>query len=401
MALFSYTHLATVVVVCCRETQELTDPHTVSPSLPRFSTSIMTGGALSRLSTLSLSVKQFSRLPNLSDILPSSPPFLPSPSPTVPVACVPALFREPYILSGYRPVGQDWRCYLLSLFQRHNESLNVWTHLLAGAGVLLRVGAYVGSHGFTLNAPSLPLCLYVLSALTYLCCSVTAHLLQSHSELAHYAFFFLDYVGVAVYQYGCALAHYFYCSEAAWRDSTVGLWFLPSAAVLGWLSCASCCFAKSRYRRPYPLRRKICQLIPTSLAYFLDISPVAQRLATVPWGEDPALSLHALQIAFFMLAALFFSSPIPERFFPGRCDIMGHGHQIFHIFLSLCTVCQLEALFLDYGRQRDTLLEVYEEKQLWSASVSFLALALCSFLTAAVMTRRVSKSLEKSGATKQ
>ncbi|XP_010881434.2 membrane progestin receptor beta [Esox lucius] len=352
----------------------------------------MSGGALGRLSTLSLSVKQLSRLL----LLPSLPTSLPSPSPTVPVSHVPALFREPYILSGYRPVGQDWRCYLLSVFQRHNETLNIWTHLLAGPLVLLRVWAYVGVHGLPLDAASLPLCLYVLSALTYLGCSVTAHLLQSHSELAHYSLFFLDYVGVAVYQYGCALAHYFYCSEPAWRESAVGVWFLPGAALLAWLSCASCCFAKYRYRRPYPLQRKICQLIPTSMAYFLDISPVAHRLATVSWGQDPALPLHALQMAFFLLASLFFSCPVPERFFPGRCDIMGQGHQVFHLFLSLCTLSQLEALFLDYGRQRDTLLEVSGERELWSAGVSFLGLALISALTAVVMRWHVRRRLEKS-----
>ncbi|NP_001118123.1 membrane progestin receptor beta [Oncorhynchus mykiss] len=359
----------------------------------------MTSGALGRLSTLTLSVKQLSRLPHLSDVLPSSLPSLPSPSPTVPVSCVPTLFQEPYILSGYRPVGQDWRCYILSLFQRHNESLNVWTHLLAGPLVLLRVWAY----GLSLDSASLPLCLYILSALTYLCCSVAAHLLQSHSELAHYTLFFLDYVGVSVYQYGCSLAHYFYCSEPAWRESPVGFWFLPGAALLGWLSCANCCFAKSRYRRPYPLRRKICQLIPTSMAYFLDISPVAHRLATVPWGQDPALPLHALQMAAFLLAAFFFSCPVPERFFPGHCDIMGQGHQIFHLFLSLCTLCQLEALFpktMAVGG-RYSACNLYGERQLWFAGVSFLALALCSTLTAVVMRRHVQRRLEKSETVKQ
>ena len=52
--------------------------------------------------------------------------------------------------------------------------------------------------------------------------STAAHLLQSHSELAHYSLFFLDYVGVAVYQYGCALAHFFYSSAADWRHSGIG-----------------------------------------------------------------------------------------------------------------------------------------------------------------------------------
>ncbi|KAG7244251.1 hypothetical protein INR49_004389 [Caranx melampygus] len=351
----------------------------------------MSGDIVQRFSTFTLNIKHLNRLPCLSDLIPSS---VPSPSPTVTASQVPSLFREPYILSGYRPVQQDWRCYLLSLFQRHNESLNVWTHLLAGPVLLLRWWANVGALGYTLDAASLPLSLFLVSSFTYLFFSVTAHLLQSHSERAHYFFFFMDYVGVAVYQYGCSLGHYFYTSEPAWRESYIGPLFLPSAAFFGWLSCAGCCFAKSRYRRPYPPRRKICQLIPTTLAYVLDISPVAHRLFTVPWTQEPALPFHALQIASFLLAALFFSCPIPERFFPGHCDFVGQGHQIFHLFLSLCTVFQLEALFQDYARRRDSVVEVFGERQLWLSCVSFPALFLCCILTALITMRHMNKQLQ-------
>lgn len=346
---------------------------------------------LQRLSTLSLSVKHLSRLPRLTDVVLSP---LPSPSQTVAASQVPSLFREPYIQSGYRPVKQDWRCYVLSLFQRHNESLNVWTHLLAVPVLLVRWWANVGTLGCASDASSLPLRLFLLSCLTYLCLSVTAHLLQSHSERAHYFFFFLDYVGVAQYQYGCSLGHYFYTSEAAWRES-VGLLFLPGAAFFGWLSCAGCCFAKCRYRRPYPPRRKICQLIPTSLAYLLDISPVAHRLLTVSWTDEPSLVFHALQVACFLLSALFFSCPIPERFFPGRCDFVGQGHQIFHLFLSLCTVFQLEALFRDYARRREAVVEVFGEQQLWWACLSFPLLFICCSLTALFTMRHVCKKLQR------
>ncbi|XP_018550317.1 membrane progestin receptor beta [Lates calcarifer] len=351
----------------------------------------MSGDILQRFSIFSLNVKHLSRFPRFSDLTPSS---LPLPSPTVTASQVPLLFREPYILSGYRPIQQDWRCYLLSLFQRHNESLNVWTHLLAAVVLLIRWWANVDALGYTLDAASLPLSLFLVSSFTYLFFSVTAHLFQSHSEHAHYFFFFMDYVGVAVYQYGCSLGHYFYTSQPAWRESCVGLLFLPGAVFFGWLSCAGCCFAKARYRRPYPLRRKICQIIPTALAYLLDISPVAHRLFTVSWMGEPSLPFHALQIASFLLSALFFSCPIPERFFPGLCDFVGHGHQIFHLFLSLCTVCQLEALFQDYSVRRDTVLEVFGDRQLWWACVSFPALFLGCTLTALITMRHVNRQLQ-------
>lgn len=353
----------------------------------------MAGDILQRLSTLTLSGKQLGRLPRLSDFAPRLSSSS-SPSPTVDASQVPKLFREPYILSGYRPVLQDWRCYLLSLFQRHNESLNVWTHLLAAPVLLLRWWAKAGALGYSLDAAGLPLCVFLLSSFTYLFFSVAAHLFQSRSEHAHYFFFFLDYVGVAAYQYGCSLGHYFYSSEPAWRHSLIGLVFLPGAAFLGWLSCAGCCYAKCHYQRPYPWQRKVCQLIPTSLAYCLDISPIAHRLLTTPWGQDASTLYHGLQIVFFMLAALFFSCPVPERFFPGRCDFVGQGHQIFHLFLSLCTLFQLEALFQDYARRRDTVLQLFGERQLWWACAGFPLLLLGCLLTALLTMRHMRKQLQ-------
>ena len=44
---------------------------------------------------------------------------------------VPVLFREIYINRGFRAPYQCWRYYLLSFFQLHNESMNVWTHFIA------------------------------------------------------------------------------------------------------------------------------------------------------------------------------------------------------------------------------------------------------------------------------
>ncbi|XP_034153143.1 membrane progestin receptor beta [Esox lucius] len=292
----------------------------------------------------------------------------------------------------------------------HNETLNVWSHLAAGVLVVLRFSVFAvtrggGLVGLTLNGSDglglyldlscLPLVYYFLSALTYLSSSAAAHLLQSHSELAHYSLFFLDYLGVAVYQYGCALALYFYSSEPHWRRSGVGEVFLPAAALLAWLSCACCCFAKLSYRRPYPLHRKLCQVMPTGLAYLLDISPVANRLANSTWGDNPVMLLHALQVLLFLLAAFFFSCPVPECFFPGRCDLIGHGHQVFHFLVSLCTLTQQEAVFEDFLSRRASLMREHGEWRLLLATVSFPVLVLCSALTAVVMRKQVERRLIK------
>ncbi|KAJ1068853.1 hypothetical protein K5549_018921, partial [Capra hircus] len=351
----------------------------------------MTTAILERLSTLSVSGQHLRRLPKiLEDGLPKMPG-------TVPETDVPQLFREPYIRAGYRPTGHEWRYYFFSLFQKHNEVVNVWTHLLAALAVLLRFWAFVEAEGLPwTSAYTLPLLVYVLSSITYLTFSLLAHLLQSKSELSHYTFYFVDYVGVSVYQYGSALVHFFYASDQAWYEH-FWLLFLPAAAFCGWLSCAGCCYAKYRYRRPYPVMRKICQVVPSGLAYVLDISPVVHRvvLCHLSGCQDPAAWYHTLQIIFFLVSAYFFSCPVPEKYFPGSCDIVGHGHQIFHTFLSVCTLSQLEAILLDYKGRQDIYLPRHSPLAIYLACLSFFLVVACSAATAAFLRQKIKARLAK------
>ncbi|XP_032068518.1 membrane progestin receptor beta [Thamnophis elegans] len=343
---------------------------------------------LERISTLSISGQQLRQLPQL---LEEGFPKMPC---TVKESDVPQLFREPYIQAGYRPTGQGWRYYFFSLFQKHNEVVNVWTHLLAALAVLLRFNIFAEAENLSLEIHSLPLFIFVLSSVTYLTCSLLAHLLQSKSEISHYTFYFVDYVGVSIYQYGSALAHFYYSSDQAWYDK-FWLFFLPAAAFCGWLSCAGCCYAKYRYRRPYPIMRKVCQVIPAGLAFILDISPVAHRviMCHLEGCEELAAWYHTFQILFFLVSAYFFSCPVPEKYFPGSCDIVGHAHQIFHTFLAICTLSQLEAIFLDYKNRQDILFNRHGSLSIILSCGSFFGLVACSAITALLLQRKIKEEL--------
>lgn len=97
----------------------------------------------------------------------------------------------------------------------------------------------------------------------------------------------------------------------------------------------------------------------------------------------------------FLLSAFFFSCPVPERFSPGRFDIVGHGHQLFHIVLSLCTLAQQEALFQDFLWRRPALVREFGEERLLLACASFPCLTLCCTMTALGMRRRAQAQLMK------
>ncbi|XP_028836006.1 membrane progestin receptor alpha-B [Denticeps clupeoides] len=344
---------------------------------------------MEQIGRLFINAQQLRQIPRF---LESSLPTLPC---TVTVNDVPWVFRESHIFTGYRLPDQSWRYYFLSLFQRHNEAVNVWTHLLASLVILAKFREVSESVDFLRDPHAQPLFIVLLSAFIYLSCSALAHLLSAKSELSHYTFYFLDYVGVAVYQYGSALVHFYYATEKEWHAYVRGV-FLPAAAFLAWLSCTGCCYGKYASPKLPKFGHKLFQVVPSGLAYCLDISPVLHRIYTCyqQGCSDLAVSYHRYQVLFFLASAYFFSYPHPERWLPGRCDFIGQGHQIFHVFLVLCTLVQIEAIRLDYSERR-ALYERLHGDLAHDAVALFIFTACCSALTAFYMRKRVRAALQE------
>ncbi|XP_028251466.1 membrane progestin receptor alpha-B-like [Parambassis ranga] len=291
-----------------------------------------------------ISLQQIRQIPRM---LTEAAPSMPN---TVRDSEVPHYFRERYVFTGYRPLNQSWRYYLLSLFQRHNETVNAWTHLLAFLVILVKLHQIAETVDFVGDPHSWPLLILILSSLNYSAFSAAAHLLGGKSELLHNALFFLDYFGVAQYQYGSAVVHFYYAVDESMHRHVQGI-FMPTATVLSCLSCLGCCCGKYWNHSQPSWVRKMGQVLPSTLAYIWDISPVVLRL--ISWSSnDPALIYHFGQVAFFLSCALFFTFPVPECCYPGRCDFIGQSHQIFHVFLSCCTLCQIHASHLDYVTHR-------------------------------------------------
>uniref|UniRef100_A0A3B4AGF0 Uncharacterized protein n=1 Tax=Periophthalmus magnuspinnatus TaxID=409849 RepID=A0A3B4AGF0_9GOBI len=301
---------------------------------------------------------------------------------------VPLVYREPFVLSGYRPVGLPWRCYVLSLFQLHKDTVKVWCPLLAAVTGLLGVRLQTPEGmGMSLDPSSLPLLLYVLSVIFFLSCSSASLLLHPCSSSVRSSLIILDSVGRGVHQAGRALALSLYASDAAWTESVVGQLYLPAASVLAFLSCTIGCCVELYPHRPNLIHLRLLQGGPVLLAFLLDISPVARRLYACPWNSHTAVLLHGLQMVLFLLSTLFFSCPVPECLSPGAFDILGHSRQLFQVLQTLSTVCQLEALLQDFSWRRAGLVRrVGEENLLWSCG-GFTVVTLSCTLTALALRR--------------
>ncbi|KAJ8407019.1 hypothetical protein AAFF_G00292950 [Aldrovandia affinis] len=345
---------------------------------------------MERIGRLFINLQQVRKVPQmLTEMAPSMPG-------TLRDSEVPRFFRERHIHGGYRPLHQAWRYYFLSLFQRHNETVNVWTHLLGALLVLVRFAQLAETVDFGGDVHAWPLLILLFSSMTYMSCSATAHLLAAKSELCHFSFFFLDYVGVAQYQYGSAVVHFYYTVEEEWHAHIHGV-FMPAAALLCCLSCLGCCYGKYRNHSLPHWVRKVGQVVPSSLAYAWDTSPVFHRVLWHSPGRarDPALPFHCGQVAFFLSSALFFTQPLPERWFPGRCDFLLQGHQLFHVLLVLCTLCQIHASHLDYLARRPLYRRLHGDGEAPFFLALFVATGLACALIAAFMARKVGRLLDR------
>ncbi|KAM0343395.1 hypothetical protein ACHAPU_008575 [Fusarium lateritium] len=242
-----------------------------------------------------------------------------------------------YILSGYRQSQNSYAHSFRSLFYLHNESVNIWSHLL-GAIVFLASAAYVDRvvrprYASASSTDVLVFTCFFGGAVVCLGMSATFHTLLNHSATVAKWGNKLDYTGIValiVGSYVPALYYGFFCLP---NLMTAYLWVI---CVLG----AGCGLVSwiERFRTPTwrPYR--------TMMFIGLGVSGVVPVIhGTYIYGfqgleERMSLSWVILHGAMYIFGAVLYAVRWPERSAPGTYDIWGNSHQIFHVFVILAAV---------------------------------------------------------------
>ena len=262
---------------------------------------------------------------------------------------VPILFWEPGILTGYRAINKPWIYYLRSLFKLHNETFNVWTHLVAP----ILYSAIVYRCGYDLDYWRDPsswgiLILGVTSSLSALG-SAAAHLLHSRSDIAHYVMFSFDYMCIGLYGYGFGIMLY--------HSSGNELFYAKIGSVFPYIHAASATnitlcnlLARVLYQHRQCLGRKIMQAGSCAISILCcELIPVF-RIYSCLTGNTCASDgiIHHIPYHVFTITnGILFSRHQPERTFPGEFDIFGHSHQLFHVSVVFCVIFQFYACYMD------------------------------------------------------
>jgi predicted membrane channel-forming protein YqfA (hemolysin III family) len=308
---------------------------------------------------------------------------------------VPALFREPHVNHGFRPLHQPWYYYLFTVFQLHNESMNVWTHLIAFVLMSEKLLRFSGDVDFVGDPYSWPMLAGLVCGILLYVFSAGAHCMQSKSELFHYTSFMIDYAGIGLYGLGSVIVHHAYCNEDSFYHA-VNWFFVPLGCCFGFAICFCCTIAKVIYTRPYPFVRKIWQMAPVAGVYVLLISPIVHRLfCCFVLGDDcnDSIPYHCRQIFWFLISGFFFASDFPQRRYPGKCDHFFHSHQMFHIAIMICTLYQMEGVYIDF-KTRSDLLRQRPEPTFLSALGPVILTIVCEAISIVVFRFKISSYLK-------
>ncbi|KAK6618592.1 hypothetical protein RUM43_012983 [Polyplax serrata] len=240
-----------------------------------------------------------------------------------------------YLYSGHRPPLPSYYACFKSIFRLHTETGNIWTHLLGCV-------AFIGIATYTLMRPSVELKLqeklvfgaFFVGAIVCLGFSFAYHTLYCHSECVSKLFSKLDYCGIAILIMGSFvpwLYYGFYCRLQA------KLIYLTVVVVLGICSIVVSLWDRFSLPNYRPLRTGLFMGFGLS-----GVVPAVHHAVSEGWFNaitQASLGWVILMGCLYILGAMFYTLRVPERFFPGKCDIW--SHQIFHVFV-------LAAAFVHY-----------------------------------------------------
>ncbi|KAH7952683.1 hypothetical protein HPB49_000411 [Dermacentor silvarum] len=242
------------------------------------------------------------------------------------------LQNNEYLVKYHRPPLYCWRACARSIFSLHTESGNIWTHLLGALGFLALGVHFFRSEALILDwAGCLAFGIYFAGAALCLTLSTTYHTFNCHSESVGKFFCKMDYFGITVLILGSFYPWLYFQFLCEPRKRLVYGLLVTASGLLTMRVSLSHKFGEARYRA---LRAGIF----FSFALVCGVLPSAHYGIQHGWNDLMYRSSFVyilLMVAIYVTGCCVYASRVPERFFPGRCDLAFQSHQIFHVLVLM------------------------------------------------------------------
>jgi len=240
------------------------------------------------------------------------------------------LADNPFILSGFREYTE--KSFLecsKSIFHVHNDTANVWTHLIAACWHLYCIYyAFVNFAQAHSTDKAVFFFFHFCSAYCFLA-SAAYHVFRSHSLLVYKTFLLLDVGGIAFQIFGSVVLISYFEMECfpTWRNV--------------WIVTVVILFLLSILLVPYLLRHRLYHIRTLLLTSFALSGFVAHMhrayFSGFVWNASDFFTLQNLTLCYLCsgLGLVIRRARIPEQVSPGNFDIWFGSHQIFHVLVSM------------------------------------------------------------------
>jgi len=248
-----------------------------------------------------------------------------------------------YITSGYRPQSNSYAKSWKSLLYIHNETVNIYTHLV-GAAIFFFTSYFLYNKLEPRYETASKEDVYVFScffagAVACLGMSGTYHTIQNHSHEVAVWGNKLDYLGIVFLIWGSFIPVLYYAF-----DQEPGLmktyWTMITTLAAG--TSVACVHPQFRTPALRPVRALMFVLMGLSAVF-----PVLHGITL--YGvehlrKSVGLDWVVLQGVLYIAGAGLYAARIPEKWAPGRFDIWGSSHQIFHVLVVMAAASHLVGL---------------------------------------------------------
>ncbi|KAK6839210.1 adiponectin receptor protein 1 [Apiospora arundinis] len=247
-----------------------------------------------------------------------------------------------YILTGYRAASFSHCKSLQSVFQLHNETSNIWSHLLGVAWFLssfiqyLRYLRVVRDSSF---GDSVALGVYYVAVIACFALSTFFHTFSDHSPGMHKFGNELDHLGIVLVLWGTGVsgAHFAFGCHEGLELAYIG--FLSATA----LGCGVFTL-RPKFRQPAYRTTRFLLYMFLGASLF---APIAHGLVLYGYsllndmmGLDSFLGLAIINFS----GSAIYAARVPERWFPGTFDYIGQSHNLMHILVLMGALVRLQGL---------------------------------------------------------
>ena len=248
-----------------------------------------------------------------------------------------------YITSGYRPSSGSFRKCLGSLNYLHNETVNIYSHLLGAIlflGLFLYVLWKISHYNNTIrHIECIVFIAFFIGIITCFFLSAVFHTIANHSEIVSKRGVQLDYLGIVLLIWGAIIPSVYY-----------GFYCDPNLQKAYWIAISSVAFGCVLVTLVPKFQSSKLRLYRAVLYTTLSVSttvPIFHGIGIHGWeiqNQRIGFTYVFLTAGLNLIAVVIFSVRYPERWRLTRFDIYGQSHQLLHIMVVFAGLIYLVGL---------------------------------------------------------